>query len=109
MAIKQTLDSCGPSTKGTSLVLSRATGSSKLSTSSATVGPMAGAAAGFQKLEMARVPVPMSYSIQQPSGDTLSMVDFQAEETLVESAGTLLVCDRIGGEGDFIDLDHGQL
>jgi hypothetical protein len=37
------------------------------------------------------------------------MVDFQAEETLVESAGTLLVCDRIGGEGDFIDLDHGQL
>src|SRR5208337_4810942 len=33
----------------------------------------------------------------------------ETEETLVEIAGTLLVCDRIGGEGNFIDLDHGKL
>jgi hypothetical protein len=34
---------------------------------------------------------------------------FEAEQTLIEIAGTLLVRDRIGDEGDFVDLDHGQL
>src|SRR5271165_6343620 len=33
----------------------------------------------------------------------------ETEETLVEIAGTLLVCDRTPGKGNFIDLDHGKL
>jgi hypothetical protein len=33
----------------------------------------------------------------------------EAEQTLVEVAGTLLVRDWIGDEGDFADFDHCQL